>query len=73
MPNILEKIVELCESRYTSDLKTNAQLSEIKRLAKQNVNILTQILHDYIEQNQEDPLYRKNRLKGAKRMLNTPQ
>ena len=70
MQNILEKIVDLCESRYTSDLKTNAQLSEIKKLAKQNSNILTQILHDYIQQNQEDMLYRKNRLKGAKRMLN---
>ena len=67
--NMLEKIVELCESRYTSDLKTNAQLSEIRKLAKQNINILTQILHDYIQQNQEDTLYRKNRLKGAKRMF----
>jgi hypothetical protein len=70
MQNVFEKIVELCESRYSSDLRTNAQLSEIKKLAKRNVNILTQILDDYIRQNEEDPTYRKNRLKGAKRMLN---
>jgi hypothetical protein len=70
MPNILEKIVELCESKYISDAKTKEQLRSIKELASQNVNILTQILDDYIRQNEEDPTYRKNRLKGAKRMLN---
>ena len=67
--NILEEIVELCESRYTSDYKTNRQLAAIKSLASRNVNILTQILADYIQQNAGDPVYRKNRLKGAKRML----
>jgi len=42
--NILEQIVDMCESRHTSDLRTNQQLNDIKRLARQNVNMLTQIL-----------------------------
>ena len=70
MQNILEKIVELCKSVQTTDERTKEQISDIKELAARNVNILTQILADYIQQNEEDPLYRKNRLKGAKRMLN---
>ena len=67
-PNILEQIVEMCESRYASDFRTN-QLNEIRRLAQQNANMLTQILYDYIAQNEPDPTYRKARLKAAKRML----
>jgi hypothetical protein len=70
MQNILERIVELCGSRHTSHLEANArQLSEIRRLARPNANVLTQILHDYIEQNQKDTVHRKNRLKGAMRIL----
>ncbi len=69
MPNIFEEIVELCESRHTSDLRTNRQLNEIKTLAGRNANMLNEILHDYIRQNEEDPTYRKARLKAAKRML----
>ncbi len=48
--NILEQIVDMCESRHTSDLRTNKQLTKIKRLARQNANMLTQILYDYITQ-----------------------
>jgi hypothetical protein len=68
-PNILEQIAEICESRYASDSQTNQQMSKIKRLARQNANMLTQILYDYIVQNEPDPTYRKARLKAAKRML----
>lgn len=67
--NILEHISQLCESRYTSDFRTNQQLHSIKKLANANANILTQILYDYIKQNENEPTYRKARLKAAKRML----
>jgi hypothetical protein len=67
--NILERIAEMCESRHTLDLRTNQQLNEIKRLAKQNADMLIQILYDYIAQNEPDPTYRRARLKAAKRML----
>jgi len=70
------RISELCDSRYTSDLRTNQrtsceaqQLHNIKRLAEKNANMLTQILYDYIRQNQDEPTYRKAHLKAAKRML----
>ena len=69
MQNILERIVELCGSRRT-DCATDAhQLSQIKKLATPHINVLTQILHDYVQQNQKDTLNRKNRLKGAMRIL----
>jgi len=67
--NILEHISQLCESRYTSDFKTNQQLQTIKRLASSNANMLTQILYDYIKQNENEPTYRKARLRAAKKML----
>ena len=31
--------------------------------------MLNEILHDYIRQNEEDPMCRKARIKAAKRML----
>jgi hypothetical protein len=65
--NILETIVELCEQGLA--VGYNRKLSDVKSLASKNVNILTQILHEYISQNEEDPTYRKHRLRGAKRML----
>jgi len=67
--NILEKISELCKSRYTPDSRTNRQLHDIKKIADRDANMLTQILYDYVKQNQDDPTYRKVRLKAAKRML----
>jgi len=38
-------------------------------LAKLNANMLTQIIYDYIRQNEPEPTYRKARLKAAKKML----
>jgi hypothetical protein len=67
--NILEQISGLCDSRYTPDVRTSQQLHEIKRLAEKNANMLSQILFDYLKQNESDPTYRKARLKAANRML----
>ncbi len=67
--NILEQISELCDSRHTSDLRTNQQLQRIKQITERHANMLEQILCDYIRQNEPQPLYRKARLKAAKRML----
>lgn len=67
--NILEKISELCETRYTPDSRTNQQLRDIKKIADRDADMLTQILYDYIKQNQDDATYRKGRLKAAQRML----
>jgi hypothetical protein len=36
MPNILEQISGLCDSGYTSDLRTNQQLYSIKKIAGRN-------------------------------------
>ena len=36
MPNILEQISGLCDSRYTSDPRTNQQLYSIKKIAGRN-------------------------------------
>ena len=73
--SILNEIAMLCESRYTSDFKSNQQfqkqLQKIKKLSERNANMLDEILYDYIQQNEPDPTYRKARLKAAKRMLGT--
>jgi hypothetical protein len=60
--NILEKIEELCRRK---------QYEEVKELASRNVSVLTQILHEYIQQNPSDATdpERHNRLRGAKNML----
>jgi hypothetical protein len=60
--NILEKIEELCRHK---------QYEEVKELAARNVSVLTQILHEYIQQNPNDATdpERYNRLRGAKNML----
>ena len=71
MPNILEEIARLAEGRYDHDWQRNEQLRNIRNLARLNVNMLNEILHDYIRQNEEDPTYRKARIKAAKRMLGT--
>ena len=60
--NILEKIEDLCrQKRY----------EEVRELASRNVSVLSQILHEYIKQNQNDATdpERHNRLRGAKSML----
>jgi len=67
--NILEQIAEMCQSRRRTTLWRIRQLSKIRRVAEQNANMLTQIPHDYVRQNDPDPRYRKQRLKAAKRML----
>jgi hypothetical protein len=69
MPNILEAIAGLAEGRYDHDWQRNEQLRNIRNLARRNVNMLSDILHDYLRQNEEDPTYRKARIKAAKRML----
>jgi hypothetical protein len=69
MPNILEVIAGLCEGRYDHDRERDEQLRNIRTVARRNVNMLNEILHDYIRQNEEDPTYRKSRLKAAKRIL----
>jgi hypothetical protein len=62
--NILEQISEL-STRPATDKK----MRTIKTLAAANANMLDQILFDYVRQNQDEPTYRKARLKAAKRML----
>jgi len=62
--NILETIVELCEQGLT--VGYNRKLLDIKQLASRNVNILTQILHDYISQNDEDPRFQKRKIRAKK-------
>jgi hypothetical protein len=68
-PNILDAIAGLCESRYEHDWQRQEQLRNIRELARRNTKMLSDILHDYIRQNEEDPTYRKARLKAAKPML----
>ncbi len=63
--NILEQISELCDTHPATDKKMRA----IKTLAAANADMLDQILYDYIRQNQDEPMYRKARIKAAKRML----
>jgi hypothetical protein len=60
--NILEKIEELCRHK---------QYEEVSNLASRNVSVLTQVLHEYINQNSSDTAdpERHKRLKGAKNML----
>lgn len=69
--NILEVIVGLCEELQATPGTTGKQraLRSIRDIASRHANVLTQILDDYIRQNEEDPTYRKNRLKGARKML----
>lgn len=69
MTNILEAIAGLAEGRYDHDWQRNEQLRNIRDLARRNAKMLNEILHDYIRQNEEDPTYRKARLRAAKRML----
>lgn len=69
MQNILERIVDLCSKPYQSEVHTLKQLREVKTLASRNVDVLTQILDDYVKQN-DGHKDRPNRVKGAKKMLN---
>ena len=69
MRNILEVIAGLCEGRYDHDRERDEQLRNIRSLARRNAKMLNEILADYIRQNEEDPTYRKARLKAARRML----
>jgi hypothetical protein len=60
--NILEKIEELCRHK---------RYDEVRELAARNVSVLTQILHEYIQQTSDDATdpERHNRVRGAKSML----
>lgn len=70
MTNILERIVSHCDHLASAETRRiDGALKEIRDLASRNANVLTQILDDYIIQNEPDPAHRKNRIKGAKRML----
>lgn len=69
MPNILEAIAGLCEGRYDHDWQRHEQLRNVRDLARRNAKMLNDILADYIQQNEEDPTYRKARLRAARRML----
>ena len=69
MPNILEAIAGLCDARFDHDWQRHEQLRNIRTLARRNAKMLNEILTDYIRQNEEDPTYRKARLKAAKRLL----
>ena len=51
--NILEQISDLCN--VSDDLR----IQQIKSIAKLNPHMLTEILYDYIRQNQDEPTYRK--------------
>ena len=54
--NILEQISDLCN--VSDDLR----IQQIKSIAKLNPHMLTEILYDYIRQNQDEPTYRKRTL-----------
>ena len=64
MPNILETIVELCKS----ELGAADIIQRITALADTNAEELTQILDDFVSQNEPNPTYQKARLDAAKRM-----
>ena len=66
---ILEAVAGLCEGRYDHDWQQKEQLRNIRDLARRNAKMLTEILDDYIRQNEEDPTYRKVQIKAEKRML----
>jgi len=64
--NILQIIYEICNDKTFSPADS---LMRIKRIAKGYAPMLTQVLEEYIEQNKEEPAYRKARIKAAKQML----
>ena len=64
--NILQIIYEICDDKTFNPADS---LIRIKRIAKGYAPMLTQVLEDYIEQNKEEPAYRKARIRAAKGML----
>jgi hypothetical protein len=63
--NVLEQISELCDIKHMSD---QLRIQQIKSIAKLNAKMLTETIR-LIRQNQDEPTYRKARLKAAQRML----
>lgn len=70
MPNILDKISELCEHRFTHELRTIQQLDEIGKVASHHAEMLTQILFDYIKKNESTrSRSERARIRAARKML----
>ena len=66
MANILEIIHAICDDQ---NFTSASNFMRIRRIAKGYAPMLTQILEEYIRQNEPVPTYRNARIKAAKRML----
>ena len=64
--NILENIHAICDDKTVEPAD---KFMRIKLIAKGYAPMLSQILEDYIHQNEPVPTHRKARIKAAKRML----
>lgn len=66
MSNILELINDISKDK---NFKPATNFFRIRRIAKGYAPMLTDILREYIRQNEANPKYHKARIKAAKRML----